>query len=187
MNVIILAGGEGRRMGGVDKAAVALNGRTLLDHLLDELGDAHHIIVVSPHDIAGVSTTTEDPPLGGPVAGIAAGATGLATTERFTAVLAVDAPHSARLLPRLQAAIGDADVAVTVARDGWIQPLCAVWQTTSLLTALRELGEVRNRPARALLKVARRVIQVPGDGHEADYDTVAELSTLGVVELPATD
>ncbi len=186
MNVIILAGGEGSRMGGVDKAAVRLDGRTLLTYLLEALGDEHDVIVVSPRVIDGVDTISEQPPLGGPVAGIAAGAQSLPCAEEFTAVLAVDAPYSAEFLPTLIAAIGDADVAVTRAADGWLQPLCAVWRTTSLHQVLAQLGDVRNQPAKALLRAVGAVVEVPGDGTEADYDTVAELSTLGDVELPST-
>lgn len=184
MNVIILAGGQGTRMGGVDKAAVQLNGRRLLDYLLDQLGAAHNVVVVSPHPVGDIPTTSEQPPLGGPVAGIAAGVAALPETEQFTAVLAVDAPYSAEMLPALRTAIGDADVAVTLAHDGWIQPLCALWSTASLVKALAELGEVRNRSVKALLRMATRVVEVPGDGTETDYDTVEELSTLGAVELP---
>ncbi|MBD8030553.1 molybdenum cofactor guanylyltransferase [Corynebacterium gallinarum] len=185
MNVIILAGGQGTRMGGVDKASVQLNGRRLVDHLLGQL-KGHDVIVVSPHLLPGVATTSEQPPFGGPVAGIAAGIAALDHHSDVTAILAVDAPHSAEMLPALQAALGTADVAVTVAADGWIQPLCAVWRTTSLIEALTSLGEVRDRPVKALLRQAATVVEVPGDGTEADYDTLGELTTLGEVELPRT-
>lgn len=186
MNVIILAGGQGTRMGGVDKASVQLNGRRLVDHLLGRL-EGHDVIVVSPHLLPGITTTSEHPPFGGPVAGIAAGIATLDHHQDFTAILAVDAPHSARMLPALQSALGTADVAVTVAADGWIQPLCAVWRTTSLIGALASLGEVRDRPAKALLRQATTVVEVPGDGTEADYDTLGELTALGEVELPGGD
>lgn len=185
MNVIILAGGEGSRMGGVDKAAVRLDGRTLLTYLLESLGAREHrVIVVSPREIKGVATISEQPPLGGPVAGIAAGVQALPGDAEFTAVLAVDAPYSAEFLPTLVAAIGAADVAVTRAADGWIQPLCALWRTDSLRRVLGQIGDVRDRPAKSLLRVAGVVVEVPGDGTEADYDTVEELSALGDVELP---
>ena len=183
MNVIILAGGQGTRMGGVDKASVQLNGRRLVDHLLGQL-EGHDVIVVSPHPLTGIATTSEQPPFGGPVAGIAAGIAALDRHGEFTAILAVDAPHSARMLPVLRAAIGPADVAVTVAVDGWIQPLCAVWRTPSLIRALARMGEVRDRPVRALLRQADTVVEVPGDGTETDYDTIGELTALGEVELP---
>lgn len=185
MNVIILAGGQGTRMGGVNKAAVQLNGRRLVDHLLDQLDD-HAVIVVSPHPLPGIITTSEQPPFGGPVAGIAAGIAELDPHSEFTAVLAVDAPHSAEMLPVLQAAIDTSDVAVTVAADGWIQPLCAVWRTPSLIRALATLGEVRDRPVKALLRQVATMVEVAGDGSETDYDTIGELTTLGEVELPGT-
>lgn len=187
MNVIILAGGQGTRMGGVDKAAVQLNGRRLLDYLLERLGSGHNVVVVSPHPVEGVITTSEQPPFGGPVAGIAAGVAALPQTEEFTAVLAVDAPYSAEMLPALRSAIGDADVAVTLAHDGWIQPLCAVWSTMSLTGALADLGEVRDRSVKSLLRKATRVVEVSGNGTETDYDTIGELSALGEVELPNRD
>lgn len=183
MNVIVLAGGQGTRMGGVDKASVQLNGCRLVDHLLGRL-EGHEVIVVSPHRLSGIATTSEQPPFGGPVAGIAAGLAELDRHSEFTAILAVDAPHSAEMLPALRAALGTADVAVTVATDGWIQPLCAVWRTSSLIRALTSLGEVRDRPVKALLRQTPTVVEVPGDGTETDYDTLGELTLLGEVELP---
>ena len=186
MNIIILAGGEGKRMGGVDKAAVAVDGRTLLEILLSQLDPKHDIVVVSPTSIDGIKTTCEEPPLGGPVAGIEAGLNSFEHAHEFTAILAVDAPYSASMLPLLQTQIGKGDVAVTLGSDGWVQPLCALWRSDSLQAALHSLGETRNRPAKALLKQAGHVVEVGGDGTEKDYDTVAELAVLGDVTLPET-
>ncbi|AGT05185.1 putative molybdopterin-guanine dinucleotide biosynthesis protein [Corynebacterium glutamicum MB001] len=184
MNIIILAGGEGKRMGGVDKAAVAVDGRTLLDILLSQLDPEDDVVVVSPAIIDGITTVCEEPPLGGPVAGIEAGLNSFEHAHEFTAILAVDAPYSAAMLPLLQAQIGKADVAVTLAADGWVQPLCALWRSGSLEAVIHSLGETRNRPAKALLKQAGHIVEVGGDGTEKDYDTVAELEVLGNVTLP---
>ncbi|WP_460490898.1 molybdenum cofactor guanylyltransferase, partial [Corynebacterium nasicanis] len=63
IETILLAGGRGERMGGVDKASVLLDGRRLIDHLLDALPGP--VIVVSPHDLPlppGVRRVSEDPP-----------------------------------------------------------------------------------------------------------------------------
>ncbi|BAU95578.1 molybdopterin-guanine dinucleotide biosynthesis protein A [Corynebacterium suranareeae] len=187
MNIIILAGGEGKRMGGVNKAAVEVDGRSLLNILLSRLDPKDQIVVVSPAKIPGVRTVCEDPPLGGPVAGIAAGFDAFGTSDEFTAVLAVDAPYSAEMLPALSLDIGEADVAVTLSQDGWVQPLCALWRTQSLKLALDSMGETRNRPAKALLKQVTHIIEVKGNGSEKDYDTVAELQSLGEVSLPDAD
>lgn len=171
-------------MGGVNKAAVSVNGRTLLDILVSQLDPADEVVVVSPAAIPGHITVCENPPLGGPVAGIEVGFSTFATTHEYTAVLAVDAPHSAAMLPHLATAIGQADAAVTLGLDGWMQPLCALWRSTSLEAALANLGRTRNRPAKALIQQATQLIEVPGNGSEKDYDTVAELQVLGEVTVP---
>ena len=69
--------------------------------------------------------------------------------------------------------------------QGHLEPLCVVWRTASLVAAFDQLGDPRDKPAKALLRIAGSVVPVPGTGAEVDYDTVAELSELGAVELPA--
>ncbi|MFD5868200.1 molybdenum cofactor guanylyltransferase [Corynebacterium sp. NPDC060344] len=128
---IVLAGGTGRRMGEASKPDVVVAGRRMIDHVLGELAaQGVPAIVVGPPDLdVGVSRRVtlvrEDPPLGGPAAGIAAGyaagvngghsagsAAGHATgtsaevrsAPRLVAILACDAPFAPRVLPRLTAA-----------------------------------------------------------------------------------
>lgn len=184
--VIVLAGGRGQRMGGVDKAQVTLDGVRLVDHLLAALA-GHEVVVVSPHADLGVAVpvVSEDPPFGGPVAGIAAGFEALEAPE-FVAVLSVDAPDSPALLPLLVDALSRhpaADAAVVRAADGHVQPLCAVWRATGLARALERLDTVRDQAAKKLLRVADLVIEVDGDGTERDYDTPGELAERGEVRF----
>src|SRR5262247_3408692 len=47
-DVIVLAGGGGRRLGGLDKAALQVGNRSLLDRVLDACGRADRIVVVGP-------------------------------------------------------------------------------------------------------------------------------------------
>jgi len=182
IETILLAGGRGERMGGVDKASVLLDGRRLIDHLLPALPGP--VIVVNPHDLplpAGVRRISEDPPFGGPVAGIAAAAP--LTGGELVAVLAVDAPDSPALLPELVDALRAtpaAGVAVARAADGWVQPLCAVWRREALLSALGSLERTRDIAARKLLAAAVSV-EVPGAGLDTDYDTLDQLATRGDV------
>lgn len=193
IDVIIVAGGRGKRMGGVDKATVTVNGERLIDHLLDEVSilDAlQQVVVVSSRNLSirpGVKTTAEDPPFSGPVAGILAGVDALrdAAADR-TAVLAVDAPESATLIPELNEALDDSDAQVAVIREagGHLQPLCAVWDTESLWLALNEMGETADKPAKALIAAAGAVTEVAGTGEERDYDTLEELADFGEVQLP---
>ena len=106
-DLILLAGGRGSRLGGADKAAVTIAGRTLLSRALDARVLAARTVVVGPESsrpaagaaAAEVLWALEDPPLGGPVAGVAAG---LAALERdaeagadWVLLLACDLPWAA--------------------------------------------------------------------------------------------
>lgn len=76
---MLLAGGGGRRLGGVDKARLRRGERTLLDHWTAELLRRHiPAVVVGPEELRAdlppqVLLTREDPPLGGPAAAVRAG------------------------------------------------------------------------------------------------------------------
>ncbi|WP_257158679.1 molybdenum cofactor guanylyltransferase [Corynebacterium cystitidis] len=181
LGVIILAGGRSTRMG-ADKAQVQVDGVRLVDRIVAGLADDIPYVVVSPYDL-GIPTVSEDPPFGGPVAGIATGAAALDT--ELKAVLSVDAPDSPALLDSLKVALesSSSDVAVVQAADGFLQPLCALWTASGLDAALRALGDPRDKSAKKLLLAAGSRVEVAGDGREVDYDTVAELGQLGKVEL----
>ena len=183
--VIVLAGGRSSRMG-ADKAQVRVNGVRLVDALLAGLPKGMPYVVVSPFHL-GLPTVSEQPPFGGPVAGIAAGAAALATP--LVAVLAVDAPDSARLVPQLVAAVTTPtdsgalpDVAVAVDDEGYVQPLCGVWRGASLSNALKAV-DPRDAAAKALLRAAPTVVTVCGGGAERDFDTPDQLAELGEIEL----
>ena len=179
LGIVVLAGGKSTRMG-ADKAKVTVDGRRLIDRLWDSRPPPNcPRVAVAPQNL-GVPTVSESPPFGGPVAGIAAGLRELDT--EWVAVLAVDAPGSAALLPKLAAAIGGADCAVVVNAEGFDEPLCALWRRASLLTAIVQTGE-RDVPAGALLRAAGQVVRVPGTGAERDFDTPAQLAELGEVKL----
>ena len=51
-DAIVLAGGEGRRLGGVTKANVEVAGRRLLVHALDAAAGARRIVVAGPEALA---------------------------------------------------------------------------------------------------------------------------------------
>ncbi len=107
--VIILAGGTGRRLGGVSKPDYRVAGQRLIDILFTELDAAGFVgrsVVVGPPNLEvrpGVRLVLEDPPLGGPLAGIAAGVAALSDFDDDDLVLLAtcDAPLSVRLLPDL--------------------------------------------------------------------------------------
>ncbi|CAM5787549.1 DUF6457 domain-containing protein [Cellulomonas persica] len=82
-DAIVLAGGAGRRLGGAEagvvKPEVVVAGRALVDHVLAAVAGARRRVLVAPDAQVrpGVLMALEDPPLGGPVAGIAAGVAAL--------------------------------------------------------------------------------------------------------------
>lgn len=72
---VVLTGGAGRRMGGVDKTALPVGGSRMRDRVLAAVADARPRIVVGPADDlpAGVRGVREQPAGAGPVAALAAG------------------------------------------------------------------------------------------------------------------
>ena len=109
---VILSGGTARRLGGVDKSTVEYAGARLLDRSLAAVVDAEPVVVVGPPvpTERPLVFTREDPPLGGPVAGLLAGAAAVREAAggdppEWTAVLAVDMPHvTSGTVARLRAA-----------------------------------------------------------------------------------
>lgn len=182
IDVIVLAGGQNSRMGGRDKAQLERNGLRFIDYIVAELrshNEVAEIVLVTPREFTlpeHVVRTCEDPAFGGPVAGIAAGATTLRNTPGTRVlVLAVDAPDAVRLLPALSAALADADVAVIQSAAGFLEPLCALWNKDSLLQALNRLPTTRDIAAKKLIAAAPQVVQVAGTGAERDYNTPESL------------
>lgn len=115
LGAVILAGGSGRRLGGVDKAALELQGKTLLDHVLDGLPAKTDIVVVGPQRAVSrpVTWCREEPVGGGPLSALA---TGLAAVDSsLVLLLSCDAPMIAPVLPGL---IEAAEHALSVGRDG---------------------------------------------------------------------
>ncbi|MDX8049004.1 molybdenum cofactor guanylyltransferase [Lentzea sp. BCCO 10_0798] len=169
--VIILTGGKGERLGGVDKAALSYRDATLLDHVLSVVDDAAQKVVVGPEkDLPGVIWAREEPPGGGPLAGLAAGLAKI--TEDWVVVLAVDQPGLTRdTIARLRAAGRNA-----VLKDDRVQWLIGCWNAADLRRALPE--DPRNLPLRkTLLRLDPvEVSALPGEAR--DVDTPADLDTL---------
>ena len=105
---IILAAGTARRMGGVSKTELDLHGRSLVAHVVDGAHAAgFDPLVVAPPGLAlpsGTPRCLEDPPLGGPAAGLLAGVRHSPGADAY-ALLAGDAPYAPRALPALLAGL----------------------------------------------------------------------------------
>ena len=179
-DAVVLAGGQGRRLGGTGKAEVVVGGRALLDRALDAVAGARRRVVVGPPALArpGVPTTLEEPPLGGPVAGIDAGLASLTTDgpdeATWVVVLACDVPRAGEVVPALLDGAGGPgaegrDGVVAVDAQGRPQPLVGVYRRAALdraLGRLRAEGGTRDRSVRSL--VAGLDLVGVGVGHAAD-------------------
>ncbi|CAM03067.1 molybdopterin-guanine dinucleotide biosynthesis protein A [Saccharopolyspora erythraea NRRL 2338] len=173
---VVLAGGSARRLGGVDKLGLAVGGRSMLDRTLDAVAGADPVVVVGPRrdTAAEVVWAREDPPGGGPLAGLSAGLHVLPEGVELVAVLAGDQPHlTSATVMRLLGAIGSANGAVLTDADGMPQWLLGVWRVPALRSAMP--AQVRNLSARAVFKELGPV-HVPVVGAEAsDVDTPEDL------------
>jgi molybdenum cofactor guanylyltransferase len=198
--VVVLAGGGSRRFEG-DKISARLGPRTLLEHVLAGLPPGLPAVLVGelPRrlrvEVPDLVVTREQPPGGGPAAGLAAGCAALPPAVRSVLVLGGDQPFCGGAGPRLLAALnrppaeeparkraakpagpGPAkrpQAALGIDPDGRQQFLLAAYRVRPLRRALGELPDGRRmRDVVADL----RVVHVPVTAREAlDVDTREDL------------
>ncbi|PUA83152.1 molybdopterin-guanine dinucleotide biosynthesis protein [Nocardioides currus] len=168
-------------MDGIDKASIELGGRTLLEICLDAFLDADEVVVVGPRTVRTtrpVTFTREDPPLGGPVAGLLTGVDALLRTPRLLGVLAVDMPRvSAHTFRRLREAGTDRDGAFLVDEDGRRQ-LCGVVAFEALARVRPDLESQHGMSLRRLLADLDLAAVEPLGDEARDIDTWADLRDL---------
>jgi molybdopterin-guanine dinucleotide biosynthesis protein A len=154
---VVLAGGAGRRLGGVGKPTLTVAGQPMLHRVLAAVEDASPRVVVGPPELplpAGVMCTCEEPPGGGPVAATAAGLALVPARVEYAALLAADLPLlTADAIRRLRRAadVPALDGAVFVDNDGRPQWLCGVWRVGALRSRLAGLGDPVGRSLSELL------------------------------------
>lgn len=177
-DAIVLAGGSGSRLGGVDKSQLRIGGRTLLDRVLAACRSARTIVVVGdPRPTTRpVRWTMERPRGGGPSAGIGAGVDALDADSRRVVVLSCDLSRlTAADVSRLLEPTTTDHAAVFVDDHGHDQPLVAAYRTDGLRAALDAVGDLRNVPASRVLTHAGRIARVPAHGAAHDCDTPEDL------------
>lgn len=166
-DAIVLAGGSAQRMGGSDKVALDVGGRTMLERVVGAAAKAQAVIVVGPHRsvAAPVVWCREEPPGSGPASAVAA-ALPLVSGD-VVVLLAADQPLlTERFVGQLVAAVGDAG-AVAVDADGRPQWLCSAWPVALLRAADFRAGGSLHAALSALPST-----QVPSQGHDVfDCDT----------------
>ncbi|MCQ8195037.1 NTP transferase domain-containing protein [Streptomyces rugosispiralis] len=180
-DAVILAGGAARRLGGVDKPALRVGGRALLDRVLGACRGAGRTVVVGPRRPTArpVRWAREEPPGGGPVAAVDAGIR--QTTAPVVLVLSADLPFLTHetvetLLTGLQGAEG----AVLIDPDGREQPLVAAYRAEPLRREIAllatEHGGLGGLPLRLLVsELALARLQHPTASF--DCDTWEDITT----------
>jgi molybdenum cofactor guanylyltransferase len=142
-DAIVLAGGSAERMGGTDKVALSVGGRSMLERVVAAAGSAQTVVVVGPHRSipSPVVWCREQPPGSGPASAVAAALPHVAAD--VVALLAADQPLlTAPFVTELVAAVHGAG-AVAVDSTGRAQWLCSAWPLPMLRAAdLRPGGSI---------------------------------------------
>ena len=166
ITALILAGGQGRRMGGADKGLLPLAGRPLIAHVLDRLTDFDHVVISANRNLEAYAAfgrpVLRDGLAGhpGPLAGILAALEIIETPWLLT--VPVDAPR----LPgcyagRMWEAIPEPSGQAAVASDGErIQPVFSLLAKGLADDLRRYLGAGERRASAWLRRIG---------AHEADF------------------
>jgi molybdopterin-guanine dinucleotide biosynthesis protein A len=143
MDAIILAGGQGRRLGGVEKAFLRLGDRTFIEYLLETISPLAKTVIVTTNapdlyaHLHGVRVVADEQPGKGPLMGLYSGL--LASDAEWSFVTTVDAPL---LQPALVRYLADAALewdAVVPTWERGPEPLCALYARRCLPAIKRAL------------------------------------------------
>ncbi|MFB9965216.1 molybdenum cofactor guanylyltransferase [Sinosporangium siamense] len=180
-DAVVLAGGQARRLDGLDKPAQEVGGRSLLGRVVSALAEAgaRRVVVVGPRrDLPGAVFVREDPPGGGPVPALRAG---LAEVEApCLALFAGDLPFLVPwIVAELLKAAESASGAVLVDNGGREQWLAGTWRVEALREALAGYEGGSLRGLLGPLGPVRLAVPPRPDGADVwfDCDTMDDLRT----------
>lgn len=134
--IVILAGGEGRRIGG-EKPLRILGGKSLLGRAIELAEQWSDHIAVAIRDQAqlgdsGLAYVLDAPNIEGPLAGLVAGLRFGREQGETVLTLPADMPFLPPDLPeKLRAEIGTADAAIA-SSSGHLHPVCGLWRASTL-------------------------------------------------------
>ena len=176
----MLSGGSAVRFQGADKASIEIAGTTLLEHVLGALAEVPEVVVVGDEVITSrpVGFVREDPPGGGPAAGLLAGLAGFPRPPRLVVVLAVDMPLVTTATVRRLMLSAEVDGALLVDDEGRRQYLCAIYRSEALLSAAPPLEQQHGLPMRALVSDLELAEVAALAWESRDVDTWEDLTEL---------
>jgi len=169
-DAIVLAGGRGSRLGGVDKAALEVGGETLLARTLRALAGAGRVIVAGdPRPVPeGTILVQEEPRFAGPAAAI--GAAMAEVRAPYVFLSGCDHPFLADAVDLLlDSASGDGVIAID--GDGRRQYLMSVLDAAALRASIAAQPTLVDLSVRTLL-VPLELMEIPVPVRAAmDIDT----------------
>lgn len=169
-DVVVLAGGHGRRLGGVDKALLDVGGRTILDRVLAAVPVSWPVVCVGPKRATArsVSWVQESPAGAGPVAALRAGLD--AVTGDVVVLLAADLPFlTTDAVTALAASVEPGSGVVALDDGGREQWLLSAWPTSLLRASVR--GVPDDGSLRAVLGGVRHAaVGLPARGAAPWFD-----------------
>lgn len=186
-DAIVLAGGAGSRMGGVDKPALEVGGRSMIATAVAAVRGAATTVVVGPDrpDLdPEVRQVQESPHGAGPVAAVAAGLR-VTSGAPAVAVLAADLPTlTADAVDLLREAVAaGADAAFAVDGAGHVQFLLGMWRREVLTARLAGFDGLTNRAMKSLVPPGFATVSMPNID---DCDTPDQLAAArGRTPAPA--
>ena len=185
---LILAGGRGSRMGGVDKGLQWLDGRPLVAHVLERLRPQVDAVLINanrhPDEYASLGcpvVADADGSFSGPLAGVLAGLH-QARTEWLLGV-PCDSPRlPSDLAVRLSSDLDDSiDLVVPVTANGRIQPVFCLLRCSLHAELSRYLSAGGRKVETWLLAQKHRLVPFDQPGDDAAFfnaNTLAELQGL---------
>lgn len=183
---VVVAGGNASRLGGTSKGDVIVGGRRMVDWVLDAVagsGRVSEVVVVGEIDVPGIRTTMEDPPKGGPAAGLLAGVRALSADAIIA--LSCDIPGISADLPTLLAALSPERDGAVLELDGRTQWLSAVYWRAAL-EAAAGTEPLTGMPLRELLG-GLDLARVPASARAADVDTWEDVAAAQKLLSEADD
>jgi molybdenum cofactor guanylyltransferase len=179
VSALILAGGRGSRLGGIDKTTLVVDGESIFARQTRVVSPiVSEILVSSPRDIDGYRTVRDVADAVGPLAGITAGLEAAAT--EWLLVIAGDMPNISEPAIRLLFDRGG-DEAAAFRIGGRPEPLCSLLRVAPAKRAAHELIAKGQMRASALLDELR-VAWVEEDSLRA---VDPALTTIKSINTPA--
>lgn len=149
VEAIVLAGGRGSRLGGIDKASLDLEGESMLDRTLRAVAGFRVIVVGAESVPEGIVSVIEEPRRSGPAAAIGAGLGEI--TSPYVLVVACDLPFLDEAIPVLLDWMSMRDGAIAIDDTGRRQNLMIAVNTASLTASVARHSSLEGLSVRTLL------------------------------------